>query len=195
MDSSATTINAGPIVSRGLLLSKSCQTLYNPSSTQIKGMERKYSLAVSKLLEIVKHKLCYGAKILPIGHEGRIFSKNFSTHDSEKLLHATRCSIYTTSGPIAGILFITNEKVGFCSDRSVKTYSAEGEVLKFQYKVSIPLGKIKGVRESVNMKRPSSKYVELVTVDDFSFWFLGFTNYKKALRFLLQRISQNCLSN
>ncbi|KAD5317120.1 hypothetical protein E3N88_17066 [Mikania micrantha] len=162
MDSSATTINAGPIVSRGLLLSKSCQTLYNPSSTQIKGMERKYSLAVSKLLEIVKHKLCYGAKILPIGHEGRIFSKNFSTHDSEK---------------------------------SVKTYSAEGEVLKFQYKVSIPLGKIKGVRESVNMKRPSSKYVELVTVDDFSFWFLGFTNYKKALRFLLQRISQNCLSN
>ncbi|KAD1703221.1 hypothetical protein R6Q59_032404 [Mikania micrantha] len=184
MDSSATM--AGPIVSRGLLLSKSCQTLYNPSSSQIKGMERKYSLAVSKLLEIVKHKVCYGAKILPLGREGRIFSKNFSTHDSEKLLHATRCSIYTTAGPIAGILFITNEKVGFCSDRSVKTYSAAGEVFKFRYKVSIPLGKIKGVGESANVKRPTNKYVEFVTVDDFSFWFLGFPNYKNTLRFFLQ---------
>ncbi|KAJ0565842.1 putative GEM-like protein [Helianthus annuus] len=176
---------AAPIVSRGLLLSKSCQSLCGlPSSSKINGIER--------LLEIVKHKLSYGAKILPLGREGRIFGKNFSTRDSEKLLHATRCSIYTTAGPIAGILFITTEKVGFCSDRSVKTYSAAGEVLKFQYKVSIPLEKIKGVGESANMKRPSKKYMELVTVDDFSFWFLGFPNYKKTLRCLLQRTSHNC---
>ncbi|KAI3787337.1 hypothetical protein L1987_41740 [Smallanthus sonchifolius] len=185
---------AAPIVSRGLLLSKSCQTCYAlPSSSKTNGMERKDTLAVSKLLEIVKHKLSYGAKILPLGREGKIFSKNFSTRDSEKLLHAARCSIYTTAGAIAGILFITSEKVGFCSDRCVKTYSAAGEVLKFQYKVSIPLGKIKGVGERVNMKRPSSKYMELVTVDDFSFWFLGFPKYKKTLRFLLERIDHNCL--
>ncbi|XP_022041837.1 putative GEM-like protein 8 [Helianthus annuus] len=176
---------ATPIVSRGLLLSKSCQSLCGlPSSSKINGIER--------LLEIMKHKLSYGAKILPLGREGRILGKNFSTRDSEKLLHATRCSIYTTAGPIAGILFITTERVGFCSDRSVKTYSAAGEVLKFQYKVSIPLEKIKGVGEIANMKRPSKKYMELVTVDDFSFWFLGFSNYKKTLRCLLQRISHNC---
>ncbi|MFS7905256.1 putative GEM-like protein [Helianthus anomalus] len=52
-------------------------------------------------------------------------------------------------------------------------YSAAGEVLKFQYKVLIPIEKIKGVGESANMKRPSKKYMELVTVDDFSFWFFG----------------------
>ncbi|KAK1408779.1 hypothetical protein QVD17_40820 [Tagetes erecta] len=174
-----------PSVSRGLVLSKSCQTLCAlQSSSNRNGMERKQSLAVSKLLEIVKHKLSYGAKILPLGRERRILSKSFSTHDSEKLLHATRCSIYTTAGAIAGILFITSEKVRFCSDRSVKTYSATGRVLKFQYKVSIPLGKIRGVVGSVNMKRPTKKYVELVTVDDFSFWFLGFPNYEKSLRFL-----------
>uniref|UniRef100_A0A251UGG5 Putative GRAM domain-containing protein n=1 Tax=Helianthus annuus TaxID=4232 RepID=A0A251UGG5_HELAN len=132
-----------------------------------------------KLLEIVKHKLSYGAKILPLGREGKIFNKNFSARDTEKLLHASRCSIYTTAGAIAGILFVTNERVGFCSDRSVKTYSAAGEMFKFQYKGS----------------SNTNKYVELVTVDDFSFWFLGFPNYKKTLRCLLQRINHNSLSN
>ncbi|XP_076891050.1 GEM-like protein 7 [Bidens hawaiensis] len=201
LSTSATTVT---IVSRGLVLSKSCQTLCTLSSSKINGMERKDNLSVSiqnhgrlghKLLEIVRQKLRYGAKILPLGRERRIFGKNFSTRDSEKLLHATRCSIYTTAGAISGVLFITSERVGFCSDRSVKTYSAAGEVLKFQYKVSIPLGKIKGVTERVNTKRPSNKYAELVTVDDFSFWFLGFPNYKKTLRFLLQRVGHNCLSS
>ncbi|KAI3812301.1 hypothetical protein L1987_17008 [Smallanthus sonchifolius] len=146
-----------------------------------------------KLMEIVKHKLNYGAKVLPLGREGRIFSKTFSTRDCEKLLRASRYSIYTTAGAIKGILFISNERVGFCSDRSLKTYSAAGEVLKFQYKVSIPLGKIKGVEESMNIKMPSNKYVELVSVDNFSFWFLGFPNYKKTLRSLSQTINQSQL--
>ncbi|XP_076934815.1 putative GEM-like protein 8 [Bidens hawaiensis] len=200
----STSTTTATIVSRGLMVSKSCQTLSTLSSSKINGMERKDNLSFSiqnrgrlgpKLLEIVRQKLRYGAKILPLGRERRILGKTFSTGDSEKLLHATRCSIYTTAGPIAGVLFITSERVGFCSDRSVKTYSAAGEVLKFQYKVSIPLGKIKGVIESVNTKRPTNKYVELVTVDDFSFWFLGFPNYKKTLRFLLQRAGHNCLSS
>ncbi|KAK9052595.1 hypothetical protein SSX86_029225 [Deinandra increscens subsp. villosa] len=160
----------------------------NRFSSSLMGapIKEKIVLQYPKLIETVKHKLSYCAKILPLGREGRTFDKNFSTRDCEKLLHASRCSIYTTAGAITGILFISNERVGFCSDRSLKTYSAAGEVLKFQYKVSIPLGKIKGVGESMNIKRPSNKYVELRTVDDFSFWFLGFSNYKKTLRSLLQ---------
>ena len=69
------------------------------------------------------------------------------------------------------------------------------EVLKFQYKVSIPLENIKGVEESTNLQRPRKKYVELVTVDDFSFWFLGFPNYKRILRYLRQITSHDCLSD
>jgi len=57
------------------------------------------------------------------------------------------------------------------------------------------LEKIKGVGESKNMKRPSNKYVELVTMDDFTFWFMGFPNYKKTLRHLHRMISPECLSN
>ncbi|XP_071692195.1 putative GEM-like protein 8 [Rutidosis leptorrhynchoides] len=196
-----------PIVSaRGLLLSKPFQPLLTLSSSSSKnnGVDRKGTFAVSiknhaslgpKLIEIMKNKLSFGAKIFPVRREGTIFGKRFSTTGSEKLLHATRCYIYTTAGAIAGSLFVSTERVGFCSDKSLKTYSATGEMLKFQYKVSIPLGKIQGVRESMNMKKPSNKYVELVTVDDFIFWFLGILNYKKTLRYLRQTISHNCLSN
>ncbi|XP_071692190.1 putative GEM-like protein 8 [Rutidosis leptorrhynchoides] len=199
-------VTSFPIVSaRGLLLSKPYQPLLTlSSSSKNNGVDRKGSFAVSiknhanlgpRLIEIMKNKLSFGAKFFPVRHEGTIFSKRFSTKDNEKLLHATRCYIYTTAGAIAGSLFVSSERVGFCSDKSLKTYSATGEMLKFQYKVSIPFGKIKCVRESVNMKKPSNKYVEVVTVDDFSFWFMGFSNYKKTLRYLRQTISHNCLSN
>nr|XP_043608483.1 putative GEM-like protein 8 [Erigeron canadensis] len=191
-----------PIISpRGLLLSKPYTPHYFLSTSKTNATERKDGFAVSvknhaslgpKLIEIVKHKLIIGAKILPLGRAGKIFRKNFSTGDCEKLLHATRCSIYTTAGAIAGILFISTERVGFRSDKSLKAYSTTGELLKFQYKVSIPLRKIKRVAESRNMKRPSNKYVELVTVDDFSFWFMGFPSYTKTLRYLCQTISPNC---
>ncbi|KAJ0635389.1 putative GEM-like protein [Helianthus annuus] len=145
----SSTVMGAPIVSRGLIFSKAYQPIYTlPNSSKLNTTERKDSLAVStknhgnrslgpKLIEIVKHRLGYGAKILPLGREGRIFRKSFSTTtDCENLLHTSRCSIYTTAGAIRGILFISNERVGFCSNRSLKTYSAAGEMLKFQYKVS-----------------------------------------------------------
>nr|GEV19753.1 hypothetical protein [Tanacetum cinerariifolium] len=154
---------------------------------ELKGIV-KLGFSGPKIIDIVKHKLSY----LPLGREGKTFRKTFSTTDSEKLLNASRCYLYTTAGPIAGILFVSTERVGFCSDRSLKIYSTTGELLKFQYKVSIPLSKIKGVEESMNMKKPSKKYVELVTDDSFNFWFLGFSSHKKTLRYLRQTISTEC---
>lgn len=88
-----------------------------------------------KVIEIVKHKWSYGSKILPLGRERKLFRRSFSTRDGEKLLRASRCYIYTTAVAIAGILFISTERLSFCSDRSLKTYSSTGELLKFQYKV------------------------------------------------------------
>ncbi|XP_076903164.1 putative GEM-like protein 8 [Bidens hawaiensis] len=196
------TVMSIPIIStRGLLSSKPYQPHYPLSTSKINGVEGKDSFAAliknyvslgPKLVETVKHKLSYGAKILPPGRAENIFRKRFSTIGSEALLHATQCYIYTTAGAIAGILFISTERVGFCSNKSLKMHSTLGEVLKYQYKVSIPLQKIKGVGESMNLKKPSNKYVELVTVDDFNFWFLGFTDYKKTLRHLHQIFSIVC---
>ncbi|OMO62368.1 GEM-like protein 4-like protein [Corchorus olitorius] len=61
--------------------------------------------------------------------------------------------------------------------------------------VLIPLEKIKEVNQSVNMKKPSQKYMEIVTVDGFDFWFMGFLNYQKALKYLQQAISQRLLDD
>ncbi|KAK3173847.1 hypothetical protein Dsin_033044 [Dipteronia sinensis] len=92
-------------------------------------------------------------------------------------------------GPIAGLLFISTDKVAFCSETSLKFYSSNGELLRLHYKVLIPVEKIKRVNQSVNMKKPSQKYMEITTMDGFDFWFMGFLNYQKAFKCLQQTIS------
>ncbi|CAH1414679.1 unnamed protein product [Lactuca virosa] len=142
---------------KGLLLSKPYEPCHSISSTSSKtnGTEREASSS-PKLIEIMKQKLSHGAQMIQLGSTpGKIFRKIFGIREEEKLLQASQCFLYTTAGVIAGILYVSTERVAFCSDRSLKTYSPTGELLKFQYKVSIPLGKIKGVRESMNTKRLS----------------------------------------
>ena len=53
----------------------------------------------------------------------------------------------------------------------------------------IPVNKVKSANQSENVKKPSQKYIEIVTVDNFDFWFMGFTNYKKAFKSLQHAIS------
>ncbi|KAH9707363.1 GEM-like protein 4 [Citrus sinensis] len=57
-----------------------------------------------KITETVKGKLSLGAKIIQVG------------------------------GPIAGLLFISTNKVAFCSERSLKFYSSSGELIRVHYK-------------------------------------------------------------
>ncbi|KAE8729565.1 GEM-like protein 7 [Hibiscus syriacus] len=79
------------------------------------------------------------------------------------------------------------------NDRAIKIPSPNGEFLRVHYKVLIPHEKIKRVNDSENMKRPSQKYMDIVTVDDFDFWFMGFLNYQKAFKYLQQAISQRLM--
>ncbi|KAE8698498.1 GEM-like protein 4 [Hibiscus syriacus] len=146
-----------------------------------------------KISETVKGKLSLGARILQVGGVDKIFKQLFSVGEGEKLMKACQCYLSTTAGPIAGLLFVSSQKVAFCSDRSIKIPSPNGESLRVHYKVMIPLEKIKGVNESENMKKPSQKYMEIVTVDDFEFWFMGFFNHQKALKFLQQVMYQRLL--
>ncbi|KAK7343303.1 hypothetical protein VNO77_11947 [Canavalia gladiata] len=144
-----------------------------------------------KITDTVKGKLSLGAKILQVGGVDKVFMQLFGVKDEEKLLKASQCYLSTTSGPIAGLLFISTDKIAFCSDRSIKISSPEGESIRVHYKVSIPLEKIKSVNQSQNLEKVSQKYIEIVTVDGFDFWFMGFLNYQKALRCLQKAISQD----
>ncbi|RVW51477.1 GEM-like protein 6 [Vitis vinifera] len=44
------------------------------------------------------------------------------------------------------------------------------------------------------MKKPSQKYMEIVTMDNFEFWFMGFLNYQKASA-IFNRQSLKCKSS
>ncbi|XP_038906884.1 putative GEM-like protein 8 isoform X1 [Benincasa hispida] len=146
----------------------------------------------SKITETVKGKLSLGARILQVGGLRKIFKQLFNVGDSEKLLKAVHCYLSTTAGPIAGLLFISTNKIAFCSDRSIKVSSPTGELVRFHYKVVIPVGKIERINQSENVKKPSQKYMEIVTVDNFDFWFMGFLNYHKTLQYLQDVIYQEC---
>ncbi|XP_054809307.1 GEM-like protein 6 [Prosopis cineraria] len=142
-----------------------------------------------KMSETVKGKLRLGSKILKVGGVEKVFIEMLSVKEGERLLNASQCYLSTTSGPIAGLLFISTHKVAFCSDRSIKVSSPTGTLTRIHYKVLIPLEKIKCVSKSENVKKPSQKYMEIVTVDDFDFWFMGFFNYQKALKYLQRALS------
>lgn len=143
-----------------------------------------------KISETVKGKLSLGAKILQVGGVEKIFKQLFVVSEDEKLLKASQCYLSTTAGPIAGLLFVSTEKVAFCSERSIKISSPSGKSVRVHYKVLVPLKKIKMLNQSENVKKPSQKYLELVTVDDFDFWFMGFINYQKTFKYLQQAMSQ-----
>ncbi|XP_044492987.1 GEM-like protein 6 [Mangifera indica] len=164
--------------------------LWKKADSFARGVREHVRLA-PKIAETVKGKLSLAAKILQVGGMEKIFKQLFSVREGEKLLKASQCYLSTTAGPIAGLLFISTDKVAFRSERSLKFYSKNGEIVRVHYKVLIPTEKIKGVNQSVNMKKPSQKYMEICTVDDFDFWFMGFLNYEKAFKYVKLAISQS----
>ena len=136
-----------------------------------------------------------GARILQAGGIERVFRRYFSVGKREKLLKACLCYLSTTSGPIAGLLFISNEKIAFRSDRSLTFTSPKGDLIRVPYKVSIPLRRIKRVSPSENVNKPNQKYIQIVTVDDFEFWFMGFVSYQRSFKYLQQVISESEMSS
>lgn len=183
LQSSANTFKKGKVES----VFKRVNKLGKKADNFAHGIREHVRLA-PKISETVKGKLSLGARILQMGGVEKIYKQLFNVKDGEKLLKASQCYLYTTAGPIAGLLFISTEKVAFCSERSIKITSPNGELLRLHYKVMIPLRKIKRVNQSENTKKPSQKYMQIITVDDFDFWFMGFLNYKKAFKSIQQAI-------
>ncbi|KAK2635795.1 hypothetical protein Ddye_030587 [Dipteronia dyeriana] len=144
----------------------------------------------AKITEIVKGKLTLGARILQGGGMNKVFKKLFNVEEGERLLKTCQCYLSTTAGPIAGLLFISTKKIAFCSERSIKLSSPNGDLLRIHYKVLIPVENLTSVNQSENVKKPSEKYIKIVTVDHFDFWFMGFLNYHKAFNQLQHTISQ-----
>jgi hypothetical protein len=104
-----------------------------------------------------------------------------------------QCYLYTTSGPIAGMLFVSTRKIAFRSDRSLTVTSLAGDVARVPYKVVVPLRRIKRVKPSENAENPEQKYIQMATVDGFEFWFMGFVSYQRCCKYMQQVISSDLL--
>lgn len=144
-----------------------------------------------KLSETVKGKLRLGAKLLQVGGVTKVFKQNFSVSPGEKLLKASQCYLSTTAGPIAGLLYISTDRIAFCSERSIKVSTSAGDLLRIRYKVSVPLNKIKRANESENVKDRSRKYINIVTKDDFEFWFMGLFDHQRTYKFLQRAVYES----
>ncbi|KAI3941660.1 hypothetical protein MKX01_018250 [Papaver californicum] len=107
----------------------------------------------------------------------KIFKQTFTVQEGERLLKASRCYLSTTTSPIAGLLFVSTQKIAFCSEKSLTISSLNGGIIKTPYK------------NYQNINKPKHKYIEIVTVDQFDFWFMGFVNYNKAFKTLQKSIN------
>ncbi|KAJ8422890.1 hypothetical protein Cgig2_026778 [Carnegiea gigantea] len=106
----------------------------------------------------VKGRWSLGARLLHKGNTENLFKRVFSLSEGEQLLKAFCSCLSTTAGPVAGLLFISTEKLAFCSDKSVvKLTSPTGESVRFRYKVVIPLRKIQRVSQSQNARKTLQK--------------------------------------
>ncbi|AES63000.2 GRAM domain protein/ABA-responsive-like protein [Medicago truncatula] len=171
-------------INRYLLGSASHQCQY-PSKHQSK---MRVGANISKT---IKRTLSLGAQILQMGGVEKVFTQYFSVTEGERLSKVSQCYLSTTSGPLAGLLFISNEKVAFCSERSIKVFNQKGQMRRIRYKVAIPLKNIKCVNQSQNVEKPTQKYIKIVTEDGFDFWLMGVLKYQKTFKYLEQAISQS----
>lgn len=88
-----------------------------------------------KITETIRGKLSFGAKVLQAGSIDKVFREYFAVEKDEKLVKAFQCYLSTTAGPIAGMLFISTEKIAFHSDRPLNLASPKGRSTRVPYKV------------------------------------------------------------
>ncbi|CAH2072870.1 unnamed protein product [Thlaspi arvense] len=131
------------------------------------------------------------AKAITKGGFESLFRQIFGTEPSEKLKKTFACYLSTTTGPVAGTLYLSTARVAFCSDRPLFFTAPSGQEAWSYYRVVVPLGNVGTVNPVVMKENPPEKYIQVATVDGHDFWFMGFVNYEKATHHLLTSVSDS----
>ncbi|KAJ7957499.1 GEM-like protein 5 [Quillaja saponaria] len=129
------------------------------------------------------------AKAITEGGFESLFKQTFASDPNEKLNKTFACYLSTSTGPVAGTLYLSTSRVAFCSDRPLVFTAPSGQEAWSYYKVVIPLTKIDSVNPVIMSENPPEKYIEIVTIDGHDFWFMGFVNFEKASHHLLGSVS------
>lgn len=126
-------------------------------------------------------RIAQGTKALTEGGYEKIFATTFETVPDEKLLKYYACYLSTSAGPVMGMLYMSTAKLAFSSDNPL-SYKVGEETQWSYYKVVIPLHQLKAVNASKSKANPAEKYIQIISVDNHEFWFMGFVNYDSAVK-------------
>lgn len=126
-------------------------------------------------------RIAQGTKVLAEGGYEKIFRQTFETVPEEQLLKTYACYLSTSAGPVMGVLYLSTAKLAFCSDNPL-SYQVADQTQWSYYKVVIPLHQLRAVNASTSRTNPSEKYIQIISVDNHEFWFMGFVHYDSAVK-------------
>lgn len=137
-------------------------------------------------------RIAQSTKVLAEGGYDKIFEQTFETAPDEQLQKSYACYLSTSAGPVMGILYLSTVKLAFSSD-SPLAYK-EGDKTEWSYyKVVIPLHQLKAVNTSASKTNAAEKYIQIVSVDNHEFWYMGFVNYNDAVKSLQEALQSRNL--
>lgn len=76
------------------------------------------------------------AKAISEGGFESMFKQIFATDPNERLKKTFACYLSTTTGPVAGTIYLSNARVAFCSDRPLSFAAPSGQEAWSYYKVN-----------------------------------------------------------
>ncbi|KAE8706950.1 putative GEM-like protein 3 [Hibiscus syriacus] len=131
--------------------------------------------------EAAMGRIAQGTKVLAEGGYEKIFRQTFETVPEEQLQNSFACYLSTSAGPVMGVLYVSTEKLAYCSDSPLSYQNGSSKTEWSYYKVVIPLHQLKAINPSTSRVNPSEKYIQVISVDSLEFWFMGFLNYEGAV--------------
>ncbi|XP_051117384.1 GLABRA2 expression modulator-like [Andrographis paniculata] len=132
-------------------------------------------------------RIAQGTKVLAEGGYEKIFRQTFETVPEEQLNNSFACYLSTSAGPVMGVLYVSTAKLAFCSDNPL-SYQAGDKTEWSYYKVVIPLHQLKAINPSTSRNNPAEKYIQVISVDNHEFWYMGFLQYGAAVECLQQAL-------
>ncbi|KAF2291605.1 hypothetical protein GH714_026087 [Hevea brasiliensis] len=126
-------------------------------------------------------RIAQQTKVLAEGGYEKIFRQTFDTVPEEQLQKTYACYLSTYAGPVMGVLYLSTAKLSFCSDNPL-SYQVGEETQWSYYKVILPLHQLKAVNPSTSKAKPGEKCIQIISVDNHEFWFMGFVHYDSAVK-------------
>uniref|UniRef100_A0A0E0K9U7 GRAM domain-containing protein n=1 Tax=Oryza punctata TaxID=4537 RepID=A0A0E0K9U7_ORYPU len=128
-------------------------------------------------------------KVIAEGGYDKIFHQTFDVLPDEKLKKPYACYLSTSAGPVMGVLYLSNKKLAFCSDNPLAYKVGDKDEWSY-YKVVIPHTQLRSVNPSTSRTNASEKYIQVVSVDNHEFWFMGFVYYDSAVKNLQEALQE-----